>query len=124
MAEQTASEHSSDLSTGLRKRVASFLRDHDPATTAAVRFLRARFDAGLAWLHFPEGFGGLGLPRGFQSDVDRLFAEMMAAGYNGLQPPFDAFWGARYAILEDPDGIAVGLMSTISPEHRAPPPAV
>jgi alkylation response protein AidB-like acyl-CoA dehydrogenase len=75
MAEQTASEHSSDLSTGLRKRVASFLRDHDPATTAAVRFLRARFDAGLAWLHFPEGFGGLGLPRGFQSDVDRLFAE-------------------------------------------------
>ena len=22
----------------------------------------------------------------------------------GLQPPFDAFWGARYAIVEDPDG--------------------
>ena len=36
----------------------------------------------------------------------------------------DSFWGARYAIVEDPDGIAVGLMSPISAKHRAPPPAV
>jgi catechol 2,3-dioxygenase-like lactoylglutathione lyase family enzyme len=59
-----------------------------------------------------------------RADVDRLFAELTAAGHKGLQPPFDAFWGARYAIVEDPDGIAVGLMSPVSPEHRAPPPAV
>jgi len=44
--------------------------------------------------------------------------------------PFDAFWGARYAIVlgaryaivEDPDGVAVGLMSPSSAEHRRPPP--
>ena len=36
---------------------------HDPATTDRLDFLRARFDAGLAWVHFPEGLGGLGLPR-------------------------------------------------------------
>jgi uncharacterized glyoxalase superfamily protein PhnB len=41
-----------------------------------------------------------------------------------LQAPFDAFWGARYAIVEDPDGIAVGLMSPISANRRSPPPAV
>jgi catechol 2,3-dioxygenase-like lactoylglutathione lyase family enzyme len=59
-----------------------------------------------------------------REEVDRLFAELTAAGHKGLQPPFDAFWGARYAIVEDPDGIAVGLMSPISPERRSSPPAV
>lgn len=56
--------------------------------------------------------------------VDALYAEMTAAGYRGLQPPHDALWRARYAILEDPDGIAVGLMSPASAEHRSPPPAL
>jgi hypothetical protein len=59
-----------------------------------------------------------------REEVDRLYGEMTAAGHHGLQPPWDAFWRARYAIVEDPDGIAVGLMSPISDKHRAPPPAV
>ena len=54
--------------------------------------------------------------------VDALYAEMAAAGYGGLQPPFDAFWGARYAILEDPDGAAVGIMSPSDPAKRFWPP--
>ena len=54
--------------------------------------------------------------------VDRLYAETVAAGHKGLQPPFDAFWGARYAVVEDPDGIAVGLMSPVDAAHRSPPP--
>jgi catechol 2,3-dioxygenase-like lactoylglutathione lyase family enzyme len=36
--------------------------------------------------------------------VDQRFEELTAAGRPALQPPFDAFWGARYAIVEDPDG--------------------
>lgn len=56
--------------------------------------------------------------------VDMLYADLTKAGYKGLQPPWDAFWGARYAVVEDPDGIAVGLMSPISQEFRAPPPDV
>lgn len=56
--------------------------------------------------------------------VDDIYRDMTSAGYRGLQAPFDAFWGARYAILEDPDGLAVGLMSPISGEHRSPPPQV
>jgi uncharacterized glyoxalase superfamily protein PhnB len=59
-----------------------------------------------------------------REEVDRLYGEMTATGHRGLQAPFDAFWGARYAIVEDPDGIAVGLMSPISAKHRAPPPEV
>ncbi len=57
----------------LRSRVADFLAVHDPATTDRLEFLRARYDAGLAWVAFPEGHGGLGLPRALQPEVDRLF---------------------------------------------------
>jgi alkylation response protein AidB-like acyl-CoA dehydrogenase len=37
------------------------LAEHDPKTTPAAEFLGAQFDLGLAWVHFPEGNGGLGL---------------------------------------------------------------
>ena len=57
----------------LEHRVDRLLAEHDPATTDRLDFLRARFDAGLAWVHFPEGLGGLGLARGLQAVVeDRL----------------------------------------------------
>ena len=59
----------------LRERVAAFLAEHDPATTDRLEFLRARFDAGLAWVHYPVGLGGLGLPREAQPVVDAAFAE-------------------------------------------------
>jgi uncharacterized glyoxalase superfamily protein PhnB len=58
--------------------------------------------------------------------VDDLFAHMTAGGYKGQQPPYDAFWGARYAIVEDPDGNGAGLMSPMDPDKRVPwpqPPA-
>jgi hypothetical protein len=44
----------------LRRRTAELLAAHPPATTDRLDFLRARFDAGLAWVHYPEGLGGLG----------------------------------------------------------------
>ncbi|HEY2038379.1 MAG TPA: VOC family protein [Edaphobacter sp.] len=55
-------------------------------------------------------------------DVDEIFRDMTDAGYRGFQEPYDALWGARYAVLEDPDGIAVGLMSPVSAEKKSPPP--
>ena len=54
--------------------------------------------------------------------VDATYADLTAAGYKGLQAPYDAFWGARYAVVEDPDGIAVGLMSPRSAQLGAAPP--
>jgi uncharacterized glyoxalase superfamily protein PhnB len=57
-----------------------------------------------------------------RDDVDATYADMTGAGYRGLNPPYDAFWGARYAIIEDPNGIAVGLMSPIDPAKRSGPP--
>lgn len=59
-----------------------------------------------------------------RADVDDVFRDMTGAGYRALQEPHDAFWGSRYAIIEDPDGIAVGLMSPMSAEMKSPPPDV
>jgi alkylation response protein AidB-like acyl-CoA dehydrogenase len=61
----------------LRHRTAELLAAHPPASTDRLEFLRARFDAGLAWVHYPEGLGGLGAPRSLQVVVD---AELEAAG--------------------------------------------
>jgi alkylation response protein AidB-like acyl-CoA dehydrogenase len=58
----------------LRTLARDFLSENDPATTDRLAFLRARFDAGLAWVHFPVGLGGLDLPRAMQSIVDEELA--------------------------------------------------
>ena len=71
----------------LRRRVEEFLAEHDPAGLATdeerLEWLRARYDAGLAWVSFPVGRGGLGLPRSWQPEVDDLFA---AAGAPDNKP--------------------------------------
>ncbi|AWG97737.1 acyl-CoA dehydrogenase family protein [Rhodococcus ruber] len=61
----------------LSARVKTLLSEHDPSTTRPEDFLGARFDAGLAWVHFPPGHGGLGLPQSHQAQVE---AELAAAG--------------------------------------------
>jgi alkylation response protein AidB-like acyl-CoA dehydrogenase len=58
----------------LRDQVSAFLATRDPAGTDRLDFLRARFDAGLAWVHYPVGLGGQGLPRDLQPAVDAAFA--------------------------------------------------
>ena len=41
--------------------------------------------------------------------VDALVDRLAAAGYNVHLPPKDAFFGARYAEVDDPDGNIVGV---------------
>jgi catechol 2,3-dioxygenase-like lactoylglutathione lyase family enzyme len=45
------------------------------------------------------------------AEVDRAYAELVALGYEGHKPPWDAFWGMRYAIVHDPDGNSVDLFA-------------
>ena len=74
------------------------------------------------------GVGGSGGVLGFKlpsrDAVDVRYAELTGAGYASRQPPYDTFWGARYAVVEDPDGNEVGLMSPSDPARRSAPPAV
>ncbi|HVF76462.1 MAG TPA: acyl-CoA dehydrogenase family protein [Acidimicrobiales bacterium] len=53
----------------LAERVDALLAQFPPATTEPEAFLGAQFDAGLAWVHFPEGCGGLGLTPALQAVV-------------------------------------------------------
>ncbi|HVV24917.1 MAG TPA: acyl-CoA dehydrogenase family protein [Pseudonocardiaceae bacterium] len=72
-----------DTAADLRQQTRDFLAAHDPATTDRLDFLRARFDAGLAWVHFPVGLGGQDAPRSLQSVVD---AELAAAHAPSNEP--------------------------------------
>ncbi len=88
----------------------------------SVAFAR-RWDQG--WRAGRGGAVVIGFRVDSRDEVDRLCAELARAGHPVQQPPWDAFWGARYAVVEDPDGNPVGLMSPIDPARRsatAPPP--
>ena len=67
------------------------------------------------------GTGVLGFHVAARDEVDRRYAALTGAGYAGQQPPYDAFWGARFAVVADPDGHAVALISPVDPGRRAPP---
>ncbi len=69
------SETASDAAADLRAAVRAFCAEHDPAATSRAAFLSARFDAGLAAVHYPVGHGGLGLPRGLQPVAEEEFAK-------------------------------------------------
>ncbi len=64
-----------DWTAAVTARVDRLLAEVPPAEVPAERFRGAQFDAGLAWVHFPVGSGGLGAPAQLQSLVDdRLHA--------------------------------------------------
>ena len=46
-------------------------------------------------------------------EVDEVYGRVTAAGFKGKTPPFDAFWGQRYATVLDPDGNAVDLFADL-----------
>jgi len=48
------------------------------------------------------------------AEVDSLYAELTGDGYEGHLPPWDAFWGQRYAVLRDPDGNDVALFAPLA----------
>jgi catechol 2,3-dioxygenase-like lactoylglutathione lyase family enzyme len=97
-----------------------------------VRFengLRLEFDVvpfAAMWDSGSTGATGgtavIGFSCASRAEVDELYERMTASGAPGRQPPYDAFWGARYAMVEDPDGNPVGVMSPIDPERRVWPP--
>jgi catechol 2,3-dioxygenase-like lactoylglutathione lyase family enzyme len=47
------------------------------------------------------------------ADVDAVYADVVAAGFEGHREPWDAFWGQRYAQLRDPDGVPVDLYAAL-----------
>jgi len=56
---------------------------------------------------------GLALECASAAEVDDLYAQAVAAGFDGENAPWDAFWGQRYAQLRDPDGVPVDLFAAL-----------
>ncbi len=74
------------MRVNVEELVDQLLEEMPPATTPAKEFLGEQFDRGLAWLHYPEGCGGLGLtPKDQQVAQARLVAG--GAPVSGLKNP-------------------------------------
>ncbi|MGD9792214.1 MAG: acyl-CoA dehydrogenase family protein [Acidimicrobiia bacterium] len=73
----------------VRRLTEQLIADH--ASADEVTFLGAQFDAGLAWVHWPVGHGGLGLAPAHQGTIDTM---LEAAG-------------CRYSWLRNPMGIGM-----------------
>ena len=72
--------------------VDQLLGELDPRSTPPVEFRGRQFDLGLAWVSFPEGSGGLGLPPVLQRGIDDRLA---AAG--ATSPGAREFFGLTMA---------------------------
>ena len=77
--------------------VADLLRDHDPRSTDRVDFRGHQFDRGLAWVHFPEGDGGLGVRPELQGAVARTLRR------SGASPAGSDFAGLGTRAAPDGD---------------------
>lgn len=64
--------------------------------------------------HAPTGQRiGLAFKCTSPAEVNALYQQIVAAGYAGHAPPWDAFWGQRYAQVADPDGSVIDLFAPL-----------
>ena len=47
------------------------------------------------------------------SKVDEVTKKIKAEGFTVIKEPWDAFWGQRYAIVQDPDGYMIDLFAQL-----------
>ncbi len=97
-------------------RAFGFRSEHEPMRDANGEITHAGMRLGEACIMFaPQGMasemrtprdsGGIGLSLYvYVADVDRHYAQAVAAGAQVLQVPADQFWGDRIACYLDPDG--------------------
>ena len=122
-----------DATIAFYERLGLTVPDTDPAWRAHHRTVEApggidlEFDSEQSTAIWNEGWAasrrpcvlGFGVPS--REAVDELYTTLTTAGSTGQLAPHDAFWGSRYAIVEDPDGNPVGIMSPPDPAFRSAP---
>ncbi len=74
----TSPDRSSDLNV-VEDALDALLAEHDPTAESYQEFRGHQFDAGLAWVQFPQGHGGLGVSPQLQRQVNRRLAKAGAA---------------------------------------------
>jgi len=73
--------HTSDT-TRINEALDELLASYPPETTDPKEFWGAQFDAGLAWVDFPDGDGGLGVSPSLRATVARRLADVDAPTWN------------------------------------------
>ncbi|MCA9506409.1 MAG: acyl-CoA dehydrogenase family protein [Spirochaetaceae bacterium] len=98
----------------LRARVRELLAAAHPDEVDRVTFRRAQYDHGLAWVHFPEGYGGLGLSPGLQAIVDDEIARHARTTYADLVlNPIGIGMGAPTVLAYAPEAYKQALLPRI-----------
>jgi alkylation response protein AidB-like acyl-CoA dehydrogenase len=67
--------HTETARADVERQALELVNRHDPRSMGKRQFLGAWFDAGLTWVHFPNGLGGLGVPRGLQAAADAILRD-------------------------------------------------
>ncbi len=125
-----------DLGVDTPGTMAEWEQHHQPVPTATSahgghEHGRPTFDIDIDSSAFARWWGGL--PSSFagvvmnvrvdeRADVDQLHERGLSSGGRSLKAPHDAFWGSRYAVVEGPGPIIVGVMSVPDEARRHPPP--
>ena len=92
--------------------------DHlEGATPSGVRILLDSVDLMMRIDPTREVPGGSGVSLCFLQEspaaVNELYEKVLAAGFQGVKEPWNAFWGQRYASLQDPDHNQVDLFAPL-----------
>ncbi len=92
------------------------LRECPPQSCSEQQFLEAQFDAGLAWVHFPLGNGGLGVSPGLQREVISALSAQ-GAPIGGMKNPIGYGMCAPAVEVHGTDEQKMMLRSLFSNEH-------
>jgi hypothetical protein len=125
-----------DLGIDVPDTMPEWAEHHRPVPTATSQHgghdrSEPAFDIDLDSSTFAAHWGGL--PPRFvgavldvrvdeRDEVDRLHERALELGARSLKEPHDAFWGSRFATVEAPGPLVVGLMSVPDDAHRSVPP--
>ena len=87
----TVAEPKAARETDVDALVDQLLGELDPKSTPPEEFLGRQFDLGLAWVHFPVGYGGLGLSPGLQKTINERLTEAVPRECTVARPGGDEF---------------------------------
>ena len=61
----------------------------------------------------PGNHSGFAIEYDSPAEVNEVAANLASAGFTVIKAPWDAFWGQRYAVVQDPDGYKLDLYATL-----------
>ncbi len=102
MAEVQSIERNEQHAKDVNSRIDQLLDEFPPASTTPETFWGAQYDLGLAWVHFPEGLGGLG--------YSPALNEIVAMRLRGA--------GAPNSFVRNPIGIGMGAPTLLTHAPR------